>query len=556
MTSKRDLFLAVDYVVVVVVIAFAAVNVYLGDWLLFATNIVIISVCIAALRIAKLRSEDQAAVLTLLYLGPFICAVLLVAVHLYPVPFPIEGFVLPFLMLLLTLGAVFLPRRAHVVILSAVVFATAITHLILTGIDGPIEVIRAVTALTFASVVSVAAFVFQATRAELVRTSAEATALAEARRTFLANMSHEIRTPLGAISGLIDLMAQDEGSRAEYFESLRSSVRDLRGIVDDILDFERNSSVGIVAVPAPFSATTLISDLVKIHGAGSQGVIVRADLSQAPDQAVVADSARIRQILRNLLNNAMKFTTEGEVVLSCRRVIREGSAESLAFLVSDTGPGIEPDRLEGMFEPFVQRDNSYTRRHRGTGLGLAISRQIAHGLGGTLTAVSEPGRGSTFTLTVPVHPYGSPHPAPMGLEPAAPEPPPRASADRPLAILLAEDDEINALVTKRFCEKLGHRVERVGNGAAAIVQFESGHFDIVLMDLQMPDVDGLTATRRIRESEARAGGDKRVPVFCLTAFVSDHERTELIEAGATDVLHKPTSQEALAQAFASLLPPV
>ncbi|MFP4378170.1 MAG: sensor histidine kinase, partial [Spirochaetales bacterium] len=430
-TLKRDLFLAVDYVVLAVVTAFAAVNIYLSDWLLLGTNIVIVAVCLFALRLARRKSVDDAAILTLFVLGPFVCVVLLVVVHFYETPFPIEGFVLPFLMLLLVLGAVFLPQRANIVVLSIIAFATELAHLVLDGIDGTIALIEAVTALTFLVVVSVAALVFQATRAELLRTSTEATALAEARKTFLANMSHEIRTPLGAISGLIELMGHEDERRDEYFGSLQSSVRDLRSIVDDILDFERNSSVGIATVPAPFLPRTLVVDLVRSHAAGNREVVVRHDISNAPDDPVVADANRIRQVVRNLIHNALKFTVEGEVVLTCRRVPAAGPVRALTFSVSDTGPGIEPDRLESMFEPFVQRDSSYTKRHRGTGLGLAISRQIAQGLGGSLTAVSELGRGSTFTLTVPVRRYH-----PTNIAPAADLPAPESS-DHALSILLA-----------------------------------------------------------------------------------------------------------------------
>ena len=387
---------------------------------------------------------------------------------------------------------------------------------------------------------------------ELVRTSNEATALAEARRTFLANMSHEIRTPLGAISGLIDLMGQDDKNREQYIESLRSSVRDLRSIVDDILDFERNSSVGIVPAPAPFSPRTLVAELARLHVASGESVVVRYDVSQAPEQMVVADAVRIRQILRNLLNNALKFTAEGEVVLACRRVRAEGHGELLVFSVTDTGPGIESDRLESMFEPFVQRDSSYTKRHRGTGLGLAISRQIAESLGGTLSGESELGHGSVFTLSVPVGAYD-----PASLLPGATAPGSRANdapegpaETRALSVLLAEDDSINALVTKRFIERLGHHVDRVEDGAAALEQLSARPYDVVLMDVQMPGVDGLTATRRIRDNESERGTRAPLPVVCLTAYVSEHERRELMEAGATEVLHKPTSQESLARALA------
>ncbi len=381
----------------------------------------------------------------------------------------------------------------------------------------------------------------------LERARDEADAANRAKSEFLANMSHEIRTPLNGVVGMADVLARTrlEPGQAEMVDVIRSSGATLETLLSDVLDLARIESGHQEMRAEPFPLGTAIRDVAALSTlrAREKGVALVLELSPGADAAVLGDVTRLKQILTNLLSNAVKFTQAGEVKLT---VGGPDDESRFVFTVTDTGVGFDPADLDRVFGRFQQADGSISRRFGGTGLGLAISRELAERMGGALEADSAPGQGSTFTLTLPL-------PA-TELAPAQATTDRESGLDRPVRVLLADDHPINRKVVELMLDQSGVELVSVGDGAQALAAIEAQNFDVVLMDMQMPVMDGLAATRAIREREA-ALTLARTPIVMLTANGMPEHVQAGVAAGADGHLTKPITAEALFEALGQALEP-
>lgn len=368
----------------------------------------------------------------------------------------------------------------------------------------------------------------------------------QAKSEFLAVMSHEIRTPLNGVLGFADLLARTDLDRTqhEYIHTITRSGAGLLRIIDDILDYSRLEAGRMEVQNEPFSLRGLLSNIEDLMtpAAHHKGLVLETKISPSLPDRLNGASDRLQQVLLNLTNNAIKFTPHGSVVLGCRPAREEGSYE---FFVHDTGIGIASAKLQSIFEPFVQADASLTRRYGGTGLGLAISRRFVELMGGRINVESFPGGGSHFHFVIPltIAPAREEQP-----EAEAPDTPASDFAQRhPLTILIAEDDPINRKLIVKVLRSFGYATLVAHDGLSAVAIFQTHAPDCILMDLHMPELDGIAATRRIRALETNG---RRVFIAALTADVMPEERQRCFDAGMDDFLTKPLKQETLAQVLA------
>ena len=385
-------------------------------------------------------------------------------------------------------------------------------------------------------------------QAEMIRARDEAQEAALAKSNFLATMSHEIRTPMTGVLGMIDLLrspcSAEDGER--YLATLKQSADLLMTVLDDILDFARIESGKIEFETRDFDLEELMqSTLDLFDGAASQkGLLLSLDHDRAGPSVVRGDSVRLQQIVSNLLSNAIKFTSVGQVTLLLSARPAGEDCQRWRIEVRDTGIGISPGKIGSLFEPFVQAEAATSRRFGGTGLGLAISRRLVDAMGGEVGVRSRVNRGSTFwfELSLPDGDLADSDQA------ATPE---RLPA-RPLDLLVAEDNPVNQMLIGAILRRFGHRVTCVENGRQAVDLAALRHFDCILMDMQMPEMDGIAATRAIRSSD---GPCAATPIIALTADASAERRRFYDGAGLTDFLTKPIDRKALGERLAALAEP-
>jgi PAS domain S-box-containing protein len=376
-----------------------------------------------------------------------------------------------------------------------------------------------------------------------------AEAASRAKSDFLANMSHELRTPLNSIIGFTHVLVRDEKLEAEQRQQLtriEEAGRGLLTVVNDVLDFSKIEAEGVKLSPRPFSPVRLIENLVALAHpqATDKALSLVVDYPSDRQTWVEGDVDRLRQVLSNLLSNAIKFTARGEVRLAVQ-IRRRGDQAHLAVQVSDTGIGIAPEQIDTLFKRFAQADGSISRRYGGTGLGLAISKRLVEAMDGTIEVWSEVGHGSTFEIRLVLPAV---EPAVRGEDADSPAPAVADAARLPassLRVLVAEDVPVNQELVRLMLAPLGCEVVVVDNGEEAVDAAEQGGFDLILMDMQMPVMDGLEATRMIRRLGGRVA---RTPIVALTANVLPEQIERCRRAGMNDHVAKPFVSEDLQSA--------
>jgi signal transduction histidine kinase/AmiR/NasT family two-component response regulator len=370
----------------------------------------------------------------------------------------------------------------------------------------------------------------------------------EAKTEFLANLSHEIRTPLNGVLGMADVMARTPLAplQRDIVQTIATSAEALNQVLSDLLDFSQLESGRLEIVSETFDLETVVADCQATYDAIARrkklGLVV--EVAEAARRRVTGDPNRLRQILANLISNALKFTDRGRVAVH----VDLDEAGRCRFVVSDTGRGFAPEEAERLFARFEQADGSSTRLHGGLGLGLAICRQLAERMGGTISATAQPGAGAVFTLVLPLR-----SPEGEATDPPALEASQSAdTAGGALRVLVTDDNATNRMVAELIMASIGAEVTCAENGQEAVNAFDQSPFDVVLMDLQMPVMDGLTATRAIRELEAERGLS-RTPVVVVSANIMPEQRAASAAAGADDHLGKPVRAEELIAAVVRVI---
>lgn len=389
----------------------------------------------------------------------------------------------------------------------------------------------------------------------LIQAKAAAESANRTKSAFLANMSHELRTPMASILGMLEIVLTGElaEEQRKHLEVVEKSAETLMRILNDILDFSKIEAGMLILVEAPFDLHECIREAVELFALQAQqkGLKLVVEIAAGTPQGVSADEGRIRQLLVNLVGNAMKFTARGEVALRVSAGDRSADGRQITrFAVSDTGIGIPEDKQKDLFAPFIQGDASHTRRFGGTGLGLSISQSVAERMGGTLTCTSELGRGSTFTLTLPLRETAIATPA-LGTGKGVESEGMTTEMHEVPYLLVAEDDEALRTLMGLQLEQKGIRFDFACDGEEVVAMWSQGHYDLVLMDIQMPLQNGYEATHAIREQEKTRGG--HVPIVALTAHAYQADRQQSLSTGMDAYLSKPIKAQKLFTLIGELL---
>lgn len=388
---------------------------------------------------------------------------------------------------------------------------------------------------------------------ELMRAKKALEESMQVKELFMAKMSHEIRTPMNAIMGMTDLMLEEPctADQKESLDAIKLSADNLLTIINDILDFSKLESGKLSLEMRTFDIREVLDGIMSTMRFSASKKGLAFDYALFPESAekfpfVKGDATRLRQILLNLVSNSVKFTEDGEVRMEARLLSETDERVTVQFIVSDTGIGIPPEQLDSIFESFSQVNNDISRRYGGTGLGLAIVRQLTELQEGSVSVTSDPGKGSVFTVKLP---FSRPDP---GYVYAQPEIQPETrQLSGPVKLLLVEDNEMNQVLTMKLLRKWGYEADLAENGKAALEKFSREQYDLILMDIQMPEMDGYETTRYIRQK--MPAGKSGVPIIAMTAHAITGEAEKCIGIGMNDYISKPFSQRILFEKISQLL---
>ncbi|MBF0272390.1 MAG: response regulator [Magnetococcales bacterium] len=387
-------------------------------------------------------------------------------------------------------------------------------------------------------------------REALIQAKMEAETASRAKSEFLATISHEIRTPMNVMLGMAEMLMETDLSiqQLQYAQTAHHSGKALLGVINDVLDFSQIEAGRLTLNNIPFSPRQLLEETVRLlrQLTEEKGLTLHERISAAIPEVVQGDPERLRQILTNLLGNAIKFTSQGGIEVSL--TMSPDSLDKALFMVSDSGIGISQEQMDHIFEQFTQADGGITRRYGGTGLGLSISRRLVEMMGGRLWVESRLGVGSTFCFTLPTRQARSP----INPDQLEPSPAPEQTESPDLRILLAEDVEENRILFEAYLMNNACQLVMVEDGLEAVEQFKNATFDVVIMDVQMPRMDGYTAIQHIRQWE-REQALPTTPIIVLTAHAMGKENEQCRQAGASLYLSKPIGKKGLLDALQQVI---